>query len=184
MVGSTRRRKIQATEVVKVNLNADQAEEAVDMANQNNSHVKSDHKRCKLTGKLTKAQKYEPDGTHTSQSMTLKATRQAVVFDEDDNEMQMEIHMQDSKFLSDGELDSQGDEESPDRSQSEGSQSEAEKSSESSSDSLSEDDEEAGSVSGRCARSTPAKATAKKQGRHSMEAKLDSMTTRCMKCSS
>ena len=66
MVGSTRRRKIQATKVVKVNVNVDQAEEAVDMANQNSSHAKSDHKRCKLTGKLTKAQKYEPNGAHTS----------------------------------------------------------------------------------------------------------------------
>ena len=108
--------------------------------------------------------------------MTPKATRQAVVFDEDDNEMQMEVRTQDSEFLSDGELYLQGDEESPDRSQSEVSQSEAEKLSESSSDSQSEDDEEAGSASGRSARSTLAKATAKKQSRCSMEAKLDSMT--------
>ena len=39
MVGSTRRRKIQATEVVQANVNADPAEEAVDMVNQD-SHEK------------------------------------------------------------------------------------------------------------------------------------------------
>ena len=129
-----------------------------------------------MTGKLTKSQKYEPGGAHTSRSMTPKVTRQAVVFDEDDNEMQMEVRMQDSEFLSDGELDSQGDEESQDQSQSEVSQSEVEKLFESSSYSQSEDDDEAGSASGSSARSTPAKVTAKKQSRHSMEAKLDSMT--------
>ena len=176
MVRSTRRRKILTTEVEQANVIPELAEEAIDMVNQNNNHETSENKRCKLTGNLTKAQKQEPDRAHTSQSTTPKAGRQAIVFDEDDNEMQMEVSTQDSEFLSDGELDSHHDEESQDWLQSEVSQSENKESSQSSSDSQSDDGEETGFASGRSARSTPTKVKAKKQSRHSMEAKLDSMT--------
>ena len=111
---------------------------------------------------MPRAQKHEPGRAHTSQAGTSNAARQPIVFDEDDNEVQMEVHTQDTEFLSDGELDSHRDEESQNPLQSDGSQSEDEKTSQSSSDSQSDEDDGTRTASDQSARSTPAKTPTKK----------------------